>query len=281
VDGFRIDVAHGLVKDAGLRDIAGMPFPLPDDTLEGVDHPHWDQPGVHEVVGAPPTWVLGNHDVCRPVSRFARPQELTTSSDRFLSHFLRRPVDLAVGLRRARAAALLSLALPGGAYIYQGEELGLPEVEDIPWDKMQDPMVAGTNRTNRGRDGCRVPLPWTRGGESHGFSPDGADEPWLPQPAAWGDLSAEAQDGNAGSTLELYRAALRVRRTHPALGDGTLEWIDAGPDVVAFRRTPGFECRINLGADPVSMPEGQVLVASADRPAGTIPTDVAVWLQVG
>jgi alpha-glucosidase len=145
---------------------------------------------------------------------------------------------------------------------------------------MQDPMVAGTNRTNRGRDGCRVPLPWTRGGESYGFSPECADEPWLPQPAVWGDLSAEAQDGGAASTLELYRTALGVRRTHPALGDGTLEWIDAGPYVVAIRREPGFECWINLGADPVPLPQGQVLVASADVSAGTIPTDVAVWLQV-
>jgi alpha-glucosidase len=110
-------------------------------------------------------------------------------------------------------------------------------------------MVAGTNRTNRGRDGCRVPLPWTRGGESHGFSPDGPDEPWLPQPAVW--------------------------------GDGTLEWIDAGPDVVAFRREPGSECWTNLVADPVPMPQGQVLVASAEAHAGTIPTDVAVWLQIG
>ena len=349
VDGFRIDVAHGLVKDAGLRDIAGMPFPLPDDTSEGLDHPHWDQPGVHDVfrhwreiadsydpprafcgeiwvgrdhrltaylrpdelhtafnfnhlmcpwlpaalrasidrtlashavVGAPPTWVLGNHDVCRPVSRFARPQELTTSVDRFLTHFYDRPADFAAGLRRARAAALLSLALPGGAYIYQGEELGLPEVEDIPWDKMQDPMVAGTSRTNRGRDGCRVPLPWTRDGESYGFSPDGADDPWLPQPAAWSELSAEAQKGEATSTLELYRQALQVRRQNPALGDGRLVWVDAGRDVVAFRRDPGFECWINLGPDPVPLPEGHVLVASADVSAGSIPTDAAVWLQV-
>jgi alpha-glucosidase len=240
VDGFRIDVAHGLVKDSGLRDIAGMPFPLPDETPEGVDHPHWDQPGVHEIfrhwreiadsydppraycgeiwvgrdhrltaylrpdelhtafnfnhlmcpwlpealrrsidatiashaaVGAPPTWVLGNHDVCRPVSRFARPQEQTLDGDRFLSHFADRPADFAAGLRRARAAALLSLALPGGAYIYQGEELGLPEVEDIPPEAMQDPLAFGTNFENLGRDGCRVPLPWTRHGQARGSHP--------------------------------------------------------------------------------------------------------------
>ncbi|HET7723792.1 MAG TPA: glycoside hydrolase family 13 protein [Propionibacteriaceae bacterium] len=349
VDGFRIDVAHGLVKDSGLRDIDGMPFPLPDDTPEGLEHPHWDQPGVHDVfrhwreiadsydppraycgeiwvgrdhrltaylrpdelhtafnfnhlmcpwlpealrasinrtlethaaVGAPPTWVLGNHDVCRPVSRFARPQELTTPMDRFLSHFLDRPADFAAGLRRARAAALLSLALPGGAYIYQGEELGLPEVEDIPWERMQDPMVAGTGRTNRGRDGCRVPLPWTRTGETYGFSPSGSAEPWLPQPAQWGELSIEAQEGDPSSTLELYRRALEVRRTHPALGDGTLDWVDAGPDVLAFRRSPGFECRVNLGPEPVSLPEGEVLVASDDVSGRTLPTDAAVWRQV-
>ncbi len=349
VDGFRIDVAHGLVKDAGLRDIAGMPFPLPDDTPEGLDHPHWDQPGVHEIfrhwreiadsyeepraycgeiwvgrdhrltaylrpdelhtafnfnhlmcpwlpgalrqsidatiashaaVGAPPTWVLGNHDVCRPVSRFARPQELTVDGDRFLSHFVDRPADLAAGRRRARAAALLSLALPGGAYIYQGEELGLPEVEDIPLEAMQDPMVVGTNYENLGRDGCRVPLPWTRHGASAGFSPEGSAAPWLPQPKGWGDLSAEAQEGDVASTLEMYRDALHVRRHHQALGDGTLTWIDGGPAVLAFRREPGFECWVNLGANPVPLPRGELLAASADVTGGVIPTDAAVWLRV-
>ena len=349
VDGFRIDVAHGLVKDAGLRDLAGMPFPLPDDTPEGLEHPHWDQPGVHDVfrhwreiadsydpprafcgeiwvgrdhrltaylrpdelhtafnfnhlmcpwlpaalrssidrtleshaaVGAPPTWVLGNHDVCRPVSRFARPQELTQDLDRFLSHFSDRAADFAAGLRRARAAALLSLALPGGAYIYQGEELGLPEVEDIPWEAMQDPMVAGTHRTNRGRDGCRVPIPWTRDGETYGFSPRGAAQPWLPQPASWSRLSAEAQEGDAASTLEMYRDALHVRRRHPALGDGTLTWLDAGPTVLAFRRDPGFACWVNLGAEPVPLPAGDILASSADVTDGLLTTDAAVWVQV-
>ncbi|MGC3995243.1 MAG: glycoside hydrolase family 13 protein [Propionicimonas sp.] len=350
IDGFRIDVAHGLVKDADLRDIAGLPFPLPDDTPDGVEHPHWDQPGVHEIfrewraiadsyaepkafcgeiwvgrahrltaylrpdelhtafnfnfltcpwlagplrevitstldahasVGAPPTWVLGNHDVCRPASRYARPQEQIDPGFPNLQHYLGLPSDLAVGRRRARAAALLSLALPGGAYIYEGEEFGLPEVEDIPMEARQDPTVAGTGGAEIGRDGCRVPVPWTTGGDSFGFSPDGAAAPWLPQPSDWGTYSAQAAEADPDSSLALYRRALALRSRIPALGDGTLAWVDAGPDAVAFTRDPGFGCWVNLGAEPLPLPAGaRVLLASDDLADGAVPTDTAVWVEL-
>ena len=350
VDGFRIDVAHGLVKDAGLADVNGLPFPLPADTPEDLDHPHWDRPGVHDIfrewrrvadsydpprvfcgeiwvgrthrltaylrpdelhtafnfefltspfraeamrvtieatlashagVGAPATWVLGNHDICRPVSRYARPQELVGPTDRNLSHFIDLPADFEAGTRRARAAALLSLALPGGAYIYQGEELGLPEVEDIPLAAMQDPMVAGNNYENLGRDGCRVPLPWTASGSNYGFSPDGSAAPWLPQPSGWSVLSAEIEALDEASTLNLYRRALALRAEHPALGDGTLTWVEAGADALAFTREPGFGCWVNFGAKPLALPDGaSVLLASAELVAGLLPPDAAAWLQL-
>ncbi len=311
VDGFRIDVAHGLVKDEGLADIDGLPFPLPDDTPDGRrapalgparrarhlpvageawptpttdprvfcgeiwvgrDHrltaylrpdelhtafnfnflmaPGWPAPlrdtisstlAAHAAVGAPATWVLGNHDVCRPVSRYARPQELLEPGFPNLQAYLALPADLAAGRRRARAAALLSLALPGGAYIYQGEELGLAEVEDMPLEARQDPIVAGTGGANVGRDGCRVPLPWTAAGDSFGFGPDGGAPTWLPQPADFGGPTASGAGRRPRRpSLTLYRAALTIRAAHPALGDGELEWVEAGPDVLAFRSEPGL-----------------------------------------
>ena len=225
--------------------------------------------------------MLGNHDICRPVSRYARPQELVGPTDRNLSHYIDLPADFDAGLRRARAAALLTLALPGGAYIYQGEEFGLPEVEDIPLEAMQDPVVAGTNFEDLGRDGCRVPLPWTTDGSSLGFSPDGAAPPWLPQPSAWGSVSAEAQESDPASTLNLYRAALALRHQQTALGDGDLTWVDAGPNALAFTREPGFACWVNFGPDPLPLPaDAAVLLASEPDVDGVLPADTAAWLQL-
>lgn len=236
----------------------------------------------HAVVGAAPTWVLGNHDICRPVSRYARPQDRVAAPDRFLSHYIDLPADFEAGLRRARAAALLSLALPGGAYIYEGEELGLPEVEDLPFEAMQDPMAAGTNYENLGRDGCRVPLPWTTEGAAFGFSPDGAAAPWLPQPSSWGAASVEAQDGDPASTLTLYREALAQRAQLPALGDGTLTWVEVGPTALAFTREPGFGCWVNFGPAALPLPEGaEMILASGDLSNGELPADTAAWLRFG
>jgi alpha-glucosidase len=230
----------------------------------------------HAAVGAPPTWVLSNHDVARHVSRYARVDQ--SAGTRHLEAYAGIPVDLELGVRRARAAALLTLALPGGAYVYQGEELGLPEVEDLPEDALQDPTWERSGRTDRGRDGCRVPIPWSGDAPPYGFGTGSTT--WLPQPADWGPLTVAAQTGVPGSVLELYRAALRMRREHPALGDGVLRFRDeSGDDVVAFDRDPGFTCVVNMGAEPVRLPAGEVALASGDLPGdGTLPADTAVWL---
>jgi alpha-glucosidase len=227
----------------------------------------------HAAVDAPPTWVLSNHDVTRHVSRYARRTQVAGR------HITDPDADLALGLRRARAAVLLTLALPGGAYLYQGEELGLPEVEDLPDEVLQDPTWRRSGHTDRGRDGCRVPLPWSGDAPPYGFGPGATT--WLPQPADWGPLSVAAQTGDPASVLELYRTALRLRRDTEALGDGTLRFRDdLGPDVVAFDRSPGFTCVVNMGAEPVALPAGrQVLLASTSpAPAGLLPVDAAVWL---
>jgi alpha-glucosidase len=178
-----------------------------------------------------------------------------------------------LGIRRARAAALLAMALPGGVYVYQGEELGLPEVEDIPDNLLQDPIWARSGNTDRGRDGCRVPLPWSGDAPPFGYG----GEPWLPQPADWRTLTVEAQQPDATSMLNLYRTALRIRRD--TLGDGTIRWIPLGEEVLAFARESGLTCVVNLGAEPVRLPEHQrICLTSGPVDGGLLPADTAVWL---
>ncbi|WP_433530667.1 glycoside hydrolase family 13 protein [Micromonospora sp. CA-263727] len=231
----------------------------------------------HAPVGAPATWVLANHDVTRHVTRYGR-------ADTTFSFAAKRegiPTDLELGTRRARAAALLSLSLPGAAYVYQGEELGLWEVEDIPYELRQDPMWERSGRIDPGRDGCRVPLPWSGETPPFGFSPDdAATAPWLPQPADWKDRTAEAQAGDERSMLELYRAAIAVRRAEPALGDGGMAWLPAPDGVLAFRRDPGFTCLVNLSAEAVPLPpHTERLLASGPLDDDLLPPDTAVWLR--
>ncbi|GHB26172.1 alpha-glucosidase [Streptomyces xanthochromogenes] len=340
VDGFRIDVAHGLVKAPGLPDIGGH------DQLKLLGNdvmPFFDQDGVHEIyrswrtildeydgeriavaeawtptvertalyvrpdelhqafnfqylgtpweasalrkvidtslaamrpVGAPATWVLSNHDVTRHATRFANPPGLGTQ--------LRTPGDRELGLRRARAATLLMLALPGSAYVYQGEELGLPDVTDLPDEVRQDPSFFRAAGQDGFRDGCRVPIPWTVEGSSYGFGSGGS---WLPQPASWAGLSVEAQTGDADSTLELYRRAIAARRAHPGLGAGDdLRWLDAPEGVLAFARE-GFVCTVNLTGRLVSLPlPGRAVLASApfavDGDRFELPGDTTVWWTV-
>jgi alpha-glucosidase len=347
IDGFRIDVAHGLVKAEGLPDVGSTAWP--PLSSHRVDHPHWDRDEVHEIyrawrsladayedprvfvaeawvhnperlaqyvradelhtafnfdfllapweadrlresivaslraheaVGAPPTWVLSNHDTVRQVSRYARRQDARQL--RNLNDLLDLPADFAAGLRRARAAALLMLALPGGAYIYQGEELGLAEVEDLPDGVLRDPGWEQSGHTDRGRDGCRVPIPWSGEQPPFGFSPDAARAaPWLPQPALWRTLTVESQTGADSSMLELYRRALRIRRTRPGLGDGTLRWFDAPHGALAFARDLRFLCVVNVSADPVPAPEGAELLISSGPLSGEhrVPQDVAAWFE--
>ena len=235
----------------------------------------------HALVGAPATWVLSNHDVTRHVTRYGRED----SSFDFNNRQNGNPVDLALGERRARAAILLSLALPGSAYLYQGEELGLWEVEDIPYELRRDPMFHRSGHADAGRDGCRVPLPWSGDEPPFGFSPAGAAaSPWLPQPEDWKDRTVQAQLGDPLSMLELYRAALGLRRAEGVLGDGPMRWLPSDDAVLAFaRERDGAEpllCVVNLGAATVPLPAHRgVLVSSRPLDGDTLPGDTAAWLR--
>jgi alpha-glucosidase len=235
---------------------------------------------VHAPVGAPATWVLSNHDVPRHVTRYGRADTSFTLEYRQLG----APTDRALGLRRARAAVLLSLALPGSVYVYQGEELGLEEVEDIPQAMRQDPMFFRTRGENLGRDGCRVPIPWSGREPPFGFSPPGASDPWLPQPRAWRDRTVEAQTGDPDSMLELYRRALAYRRRQPALGDGEFGWLPAPDSVLAFSRGPDgtFACVVNLSDRAIQLPvPGAVVLGSGPMDTRLLPPDTAVWTVTG
>ncbi len=323
VDGFRVDVAHGLVKALRDQHVPEGRSPNSDPAVmydEGIeDDPMWDHPDVHGVYRdwhdlvasypgermliaeawtqgpadlrgylrsdefeqafnfrwlqshwsareftdaitstlealrpsrAWPTWVLSNHDAVRHRTRYG---------------------DGAQALARARAATLTMLALPGSAYLYQGEELGLPHVE-LPPEHQQDPWAEGGN----GRDGCRVPLPWSGDAPPFGFGP-GEGQPWLPQPVQWADLTVAAQTGNPGSTLEFYRSALAARRRSALGGDEEVEFLDAPEDVIAFRR-----CRLsvvlNCGAVPTPLPRGDVVICSGEPLAAELPPDTSAWL---
>ncbi|MDQ1615189.1 MAG: alpha-glucosidase [Actinomycetota bacterium] len=231
-------------------------------------------------VGAPTTWVLSNHDVTRHATRYGRLDSTGGGVSDEARVSAATPIDEQLGVRRARAAALLMLGLPGSAYVYQGDELGLPEVVDLPEEVLADPIWERSGHTQRGRDGCRVPIPWTVRGPSHGFGSAGS---WLPQPATWGSLSVEAESGSEGSMLELYRAALRRRRQEPALGDGPLRWLDSRADVLLFERTAAdgsVIVAVNFGSEPATLPpHGSILLASDVGTDGLLPPDSAVWLR--
>ncbi|MEV8531257.1 glycoside hydrolase family 13 protein [Streptomyces sp. NPDC051211] len=322
VDGFRVDVAHGMVKAPGLPDVGAAEQatligsqPLPFFDQEGVHAIHrswrnlldsygderigvaeawaptserlalyvrpdelhqafnfrflkcpWEAPAIRTVidesmaatdaVGAPTTWVLSNHDVVRHRTRYGT-------------------------LRRARAAALLMLALPGSAYVYQGEELGLPEVADLPDDARRDPAYLRTAGQDGLRDGCRVPIPWSGTEPPYGFGPGGS---WLPQPAGWAGLTVAAQTGDPHSTLELYRAALELRRALPGLGSpdaGPLCW-EAAPEGVLLFTRPGFACTVNTRPHAVELPvPGRPVLSSAPVEPGArtvlLPPDSCTW----
>lgn len=354
VDGFRVDVAHGMVKPDGLPDATVTAEGLLD-IPEGEVPVYFDNDGVLEIyrewrpildsyegdrmmvleawipekrlplyigpeeahqsfnfgflqarwgvetmraaiekpldladaVGAPTTWVLSNHDVIRHASRYG-----FAPDHRFGSGLARDEVpDAELGLRRARAASLLMLSLPGSAYLYQGEELGLPEVRDIPDALREDP--AHKRGGVPGRDGCRVPLPWTAEAPAYGFSSTGKS--WLPQPAEFGELAADVQDGDPASTLEMYRAALRLRRELrlglPGEGlvfatdvpEGVLAIDHAGIRVVV--NTTGSDIPVaevagrGVGAGGTADGGAEVLIASVPSAPGVVPADAAVWLR--
>ncbi|MFG2104470.1 glycoside hydrolase family 13 protein [Micromonospora echinaurantiaca] len=343
VDGFRVDVAHGLIKQADLADWQEPQEILSGNEIDKPRPPMWDQDGVHEIyrdwrrvldgypggrilvaeawvepaerlaryvrpdemhqafnfeyllaswtapaqyavitrsleatdsVGAPTTWVLSNHDVVRHASRLGLP----VGNPRPNGIGIGDPQpDAALGLRRARAATLLMLALPGSAYLYQGEELGLPEHTTMPDEARQDPTWERSGHTQRGRDGCRVPIPWEADAPSYGFGP--TDASWLPQPPTWAEYALDRQRGVTGSTYELYRSALRLRRAH-GLGRGPLAWLASADEVLSFR-TGELTVLTNFGAAPVPLPAGgELLLASAPLTEhGAVPTDVTVWVR--
>ena len=336
LDGFRIDVANGLIKADGLPD-AELAGANPTEIDEHVRLPFWDQDGVHEIyrewrtvantyepprifcaeawvpdydrlgnylrpdelhtafnfeylkagwdakhiraridaslqmhdrVGAAPTWVLSNHDVVRHATRLA-PDE---------------PHER--GLRRARAATLFTMALPGSMYLYQGEELGLPEVLDLPDEARQDPIWIRSQGTDRGRDGCRVPIPWRASDPSFGFGP--GHSTWLPQPDHWAEFAVDVLLEQAGSTLHFYREALTLRATSPVMGNGPMEWIvSPDEDVLVIRRThegaPGVIVVFNLSERTVHLDPAlgtEVLIASSDDVA-VVTTDEAARVVLG
>ena len=349
VDGFRIDVAHGLVKQAGLPDADESLASAQALVQDRAGHPAWDQDGVHDVyrgwravadrytperifiaeawvdgnarlarylrpdelhtafqfdflrtpwraqvlraviddaieaaasVGAPPTWVLSNHDVTRTVTRFARSQPVhLIETDWERGRWADEDPDHELGRRRARAAALVQFALPGTAYVYQGEELALEEIEDLPDELRQDPTWVQSGFTDVGRDGCRIPLPWTDTDIPYGFASHGGAVTWLPQPPHWAEHSVQAQDRDPGSTLNLYRRALQLR---PRLwrDAGAIRWLDVALDVAAFERD-GVQCWVNTGDCGVALPaSATVVLSSVAGVEQVLPPDATVWLKL-
>jgi alpha-glucosidase len=235
--------------------------------------------------GASSTWVLSNHDVIRHATRYGLGREDATGmfgpsvgQEWLKAGGPRDQEDRATGLAQARAATLVTLALPGSAYLYQGEELGLPEVAEIPLDRRQDPTFFRTDGEQIGRDGARVPLPWTADGPSYGFSSSaGAAPAHLPQPAWFAEYAVSVEDGDPSSTLELYRAALALR--HRLQTDEVIEWVDLGePEVLAFRRPNGWLSVTNFGDTAVPLPEGELLIISSGDPS-ELGAYTTAWVQ--
>ena len=207
-------------------------------------------------VGAPATWVLSSHDETRLASRYGR----KTTSSRFITDGFGEPVDFALGTKRAKAAAMLMLALPGCAYIYQGEELGLPQIDDLPEEVLQDPIFFRSGGEMRGRDGCRVPLPWEGSDPPYGFSPPGTST-WLPQPGDWARFTAEAESADPDSMLNLYRDALRLRREIPAC---------------AARSSPG-DPRHRTSSTSIAVRRPAAWSTSPARPTRSVPAGPSRW----
>ena len=226
-------------------------------------------------VGAPSTWVLSNHDVVRHASRFGLSMPTEGQPTGIGPKTPEKP-DEVLGLQIARAATALMMALPGSAYVYQGEELGLPEVIDIPDELRQDPTFFRTNGERYGRDGCRVPIPWEGNAPACGFNSTGAS--WLPQPKSFASLARSEQEGVAASTLSLYKTLLRLR-SELRLGSGNLEWLDIyGSGVLAFQNGP-IRVVTNFSADSIPITADEVIVSSAQELGREILPNSTFWLR--
>ncbi|SDD93196.1 glycoside hydrolase family 13 protein [Auraticoccus monumenti] len=230
-----------------------------------------DSLALAQTAGTSTTWVLSNHDLVRHATRYA-PSPLAPDQ-RLTAAVPIGPEAREQGLRRATAATMLALALPGSAYLYQGEELGLHEVTDIPAASVQDPQARLVDGVLITRDGCRVPLPWTTSGPSFGF---GDAEAHLPQPEWFGAVSVQTQTASDTSTLALYRRALQLR--HELQCGEELTWLDLGADVVGFRRPNGWVSVTNFGASPTALPPGEVRLTNVDLVDGLLPADASAWL---
>jgi alpha-glucosidase len=320
IDGFRIDVAHGMAKPPGLPDMKVVQREML--LSESDEDPRFNNDGVHELhrrirrvfddypdsVAIGEVWVYDNEQF----SRYVRPDELHLG---FNFRLLRAHYDAseirdaienslraahlvdavptwtlanhdvdrvptrygggAVGLARARAMALVMLALPGAVFIYNGEELGLPNV-DLPDEALRDPVWERSGRTRRGRDASRVPMPWE--GETPPFGFSDSDETWLPLPAEWADLTVERQSDDLGSTLTFFRRAFQLRRSRAEFDGATVEWLDSPGDSLVFHRTGGLVCVLNASTQLIPLPEGEVLMASGPIADGALPPDTAAWL---
>lgn len=344
VDGFRVDVAHGLAKAPGLPDFRRDEEYWNTAPEQRPENPYFGNAGVHEIyrdwralleeygpdrilcaeafveplgkmanwvrpdemhqafnfpflvtrwrgdqmrqviddsmtafgaVGAPSTWVLSNHDQVRHSTRLAlNPNASTADRITGIGPRTEPKPNQVLGLWRARAASLMMLALPGVAYLYQGEELGLPEAIDIPDSFRQDPTFFRTGGEAYGRDGCRVPIPWEADLPAFGFGP--SELSWLPQPAEFREYARDLQQGQADSTLELYRRALRLR-AELGLGHGSFSWLDAAPDVLAFQNG-SVRVYINYSEQSVPLPAGELLLASQPGLTSLEPAS-AVWVR--
>ncbi|MDF3337983.1 glycoside hydrolase family 13 protein [Mycolicibacterium septicum] len=318
VDGFRIDVAHGMAKPPELPDMA-----ITDTALlrNSDDDPRFDNDSVHDIhrfirtvfddypdaVAVGEVWVHGNERF----ARYLRPDELhlgfnfrlvqadfdagevhdaidnaiaaanlagATPTWTLSNHDVEREVTRygggAQGLARARAMALVMLALPGAVFVYNGEELGLPNV-DLPDEVLQDPVWERSGHTERGRDGCRVPMPWSGDAPPFGFS--SSIDTWLPMPAEWAPLTVQRQQADPASTLEFYRQAIQLRASRAEFAGSRTE-LDTVDEVLTLRREGGLVCVLNTGAGPVPLPPGEVLLSSAELTDALLPADTAVWL---
>ena len=346
VDGFRIDVAHGLVKEVGLPDVKVEATHVVGEKDRETEHPFWGQEGVHEIirgwrellnryddramcaeawvlpisrmakwvrpdeyhqtfnfgyletpwdrdalekvvieslrefgkVGAPSTWVLSNHDTIRHTSKYGVPNLPLHGMG--IGPNSEQP-DEAIGLRKARAASAFMLGLPGGAYIYQGEELGLPEHTMLEGKYRQDPTWFRTNGERVGRDGCRVPLPWeANGGPSFGFNTTGKS--WLPAPESFKRYARDAQEGVPGSTLELYKRLIKERKEF-AMGSGEFRFApEYSSDSTLGYINNGVLVISNFGPDSVNIPAGKLLVTTQHdlNVEGVLEHDQTAWIKL-